>query len=220
MSRNTRFPEPRLVGSLLLALAALAPGMAFAQSATTDAVLLATPPEAERLVLDVSYFGEVIAHPGMSVGLDYTLKSRAVRIARFTEEARFKRTHWFVGGEAAGYRHRGNHVGLLLGGRAGIRRQSARFFLFEAMLGASYFHKRLDGTTYEVNDAGEFEEVRFKGRPKFSPSIAFGVGQRMPWFLDGALGWHVRPGVFFEIPFNTTVLPHPFVQVGINYRLR
>ena len=38
--------------------------------------------------------------------------------------------------------------------------------------------------------------------------------------VDGALGWHVRPGVFFEIPFNTTALPHPYVQVGLNYRLR
>lgn len=193
---------------------------AMAQKIARDDVLLAIPPAPDQLVLDVSYFGEVIAHPGMSAAIDYTLSSKAIRLAKFTDRARFKQTSWFVGGELGGYRHRGNHVGLLLGARAGVRRQTARSFLFEAMLGASYFHKRLDGVVYVVDDDGTFSETRIKGRPKFAPSIAFGIGQRLPWFLDGALGWHVRPGVFFEIPFNTTALPHPYVQVGLNYRLR
>ena len=189
-------------------------------AALTPPAATTPAPAAPRLTAEASYYGETLTHAGLSVALDWTLRHRAVRMWEPREQARFKRTVWALGAELAAYRHRGNHLGVLAGGRVSARRVLASGWGGEVVLGAGYMHKRLDGVVYEVSEAGELVQTRRKGRPKFAATLAAGAGRRVERWLDGALSWHIRPGVFLEVPHNTVVLPHPFLQVGLRYEVR
>ena len=176
------------------------------------------PPSAARFV-EVSYFGETVTHAGLSASFDHVLRRDSVRMTRF-EAPRFKQTYRFVGVTGAIYHHGGNHTGMLVGPRIGLRRVMPRGITGELIATAGYMHKRLSGVVFTVDDDGGFQEQRvFKARPKFFTAISTGVGFKPTTILGGRWGVHARPGLFIEYPHNSTFLIHPTLELGVNMEL-
>lgn len=160
----------------------------------------------ERAAIKVDYFGELVMHPGLSVGLDYTLaQSKVVTL------------HWDT--DLGGFWHRWNNSSAFLKTSIGARVAMGSAFV-DANLGAGYMHSWAAGSIYQRAEDGSVEKANNEGHPHFMPTFSFLLG----W--DGSrkynLPWSVHLGVeiYLQYPYNHIFLPHVAAKVGFTYKLK
>ena len=170
--------------------------------------LAATDPAPRAaLPLTIAYFGETVTHPGLLVGTEHKAWETGWHRA-------------FLAAHMGGYRHPGNHTGLFLDGALGYRLTLPVGLSVEAMAGLGYLHTLLDGRVFAPGPNGGVEAVTDLGRPAWMPSATLGMG------LDaGGLGLRdtrvfTRLQLFGQYPFNTYVLPHVALQVGLTWNVQ
>jgi len=150
--------------------------------------LLATASAAQSVAL----MGEFLTHPGVVVGLEHPVSDHAVLA-------------WNIGT----YVHVRNTVGAFTDLELGARHEFPSRFVLEGFAGVGYLHTFVQGPVYEVED-GAVDHVTDPGRPSFMPTLRFGVA---------AAREKVTPFVnvqgFGQYPFNTQLLPHVALVVGV-----
>ncbi|MEM8892216.1 MAG: hypothetical protein AAGD28_29825, partial [Bacteroidota bacterium] len=177
--------------------------------------------------IEVSYFGEMMWHPGAQIGVNFPYTERSV--AREKESK--KRGTYFVerkrqfifGGNIAAYVQPDNHFGLLSNAEFGYRSLKTKSFkpekikFWEVDLGLGFYHYDLAGRTFISSESG-FEEIKGNGNA-FMPSLSFSTGRslkisslRLLWFNKLTAAW--------EIPFNIGSQYHFIFQSGFAIPLR
>ena len=160
----------------------------------------------DKVALKLDYFGELVLHPGLSIGIDYTLaKKNWVTI------------HW--DSDLGGYWHRWNNTALFLKSSIGARLPIKSFFV-DLNLGAGYMHAFAAGTMYQISSEGGLEMAANWGHPHFISTSSFLIG----W--DGTrkmnLPWTFHAGVeaYLQSSFNHIFLPHAAAKVGLTYKFK
>ena len=169
----------------------------------------ATRPKAsfeERIAFKAEYFGELVLHPGLSLGMDYTVaKKNWVTI------------HW--DSDLGGYWHRWNNTSAFLKTSIGTRFPIGSFFA-DINLGAGYMHSWAAGDIYEKGANGSVQRASNWGHPHFisTGSLLFGWDGRkrnkLPWSV------HIGPEVYLQSSFNHIFLPHAALKVGFTYKFK
>ncbi|MCB9320488.1 MAG: hypothetical protein H6570_14500 [Lewinellaceae bacterium] len=158
-------------------------------------------PFEERLALKLEYFGELVLHPGLSVGLQYTvIKNNWITV------------HWDV--DLGGYWHRWNNKSGFLKTSIGSRFAMGPLFT-DLNIGIGYLHAWADGDIYQQTEAGAVEKTANWGHPHFMPNMSILIGwdgSRRPWTV------HLGPEVYLQSSFNHQFLPHIAVKMGITYK--
>ncbi len=160
----------------------------------------------EKVAFKFNYFGELVLHPGMTVGIDYTLS----KYNRLT-------VHWDV--DLGGYWHRWNNTSLFLKSTIGTRFAAGPVFA-DLNAGIGYMHSFAAGTIYERAADGGVEKASNWGHAHFMPnaSLLFGWdGTR-----NGKQRWtvHLGPEVYLQSSFNHIFLPHLAINAGVTYKFR
>ncbi|MDW3652447.1 MAG: hypothetical protein R8P61_35550 [Bacteroidia bacterium] len=177
--------------------------------------------------VEVSYFGEMMWHPGAQIGVNFPYTERSV--AREKESK--KRGTYFVerkrqfifGGNVAAYVQPNNHFGLLTNAEIGYRSLKTKSFkpekikFWELDLGLGLYHYELAGKTFVSTESG-FEEIKGHGTA-FMPSFSISSGRslrisslRLLWFNKISAAW--------EIPFNIGSQYHFIFQSGFAIPLK
>lgn len=158
-----------------------------------------------KFTVSVSYFGEMIAHPGIKVGLGYSLYSNDWYELNISTNLGF-------------YLHRNNYRGLLLSLETG-NRFTSNFGLFgDFDLGIGYLHTWTDGRTYNRSKDGEIKELRNPGYPHFLLIGSLGPGWNFSKKTALPIQAHFYLSIFGEYPFNGYMLPHAAIQLGLTYK--
>ncbi len=89
----------------------------------------------ERVAVKFDYFGELVLHPGLSLGIDYTLSSK-----------KWVTVHWDT--ELGGYWHRWNNTALFAKTSIGTRFPVSSMFV-DLNMGAGYMHSFPAGKIYQ-----------------------------------------------------------------------
>jgi len=155
----------------------------------------------ERLALKLEYFGELVLHPGLSVGLQCIV----IKNNWFT-------VHWDV--DLGGYWHRWNNKSVFLKTSIGSRFAMGPIFA-DLNIGIGYLHAWADGKIYQQTEAGGVEKVANWGHPHFMPNTSILIGwdgSRRPWTV------HFGPEIYLQSSFNHQFLPHVAVKMGITYK--
>lgn len=176
--------------------------------------------------LEFSYFGEMILHPGLKLGvnLPYTTlsvakeKTNKKRGEYFVERKR----QWIIGGNLATYFQVNNHQGYLLNAEYGYRVLKTKSYkpeklkFWEVDAGLGVYHYELSGQSFELTDTG-FEEINGRGTA-FMPSLSFSWGRslrissfRSLFFFKYTTAW--------EIPFNVGVQQRIIWEAGMSVPL-
>ena len=150
--------------------------------------LLATASAAQSVAL----MGEFLTHPGVVVGLEHPVSDHAVLT-------------WNLGS----YVHVRNTVGVFTDVELGARHAFPSRFVLEGFAGVGYLHTFVQGPVYVV-EADAVEHVTDPGRASFMPTVRFGVAAEREALTPFA---HLQ--VFGQYPFNTQVLPHVALVVGV-----
>ncbi len=157
-----------------------------------------------RFAISIAYFGETLTHPGVSIGGGYTLLSRA----------------WFslhTGPTMGYYLHIRNHHALFGAVNLGLRATTTKGFFGELGGGVGYLHTWLAGAVYELK-GDRFVEVRQSGRPHLMVHGDVGFGWDYLPRRHIPVSWFFKIGCFGEYPYNTFMMPHFFVRIGVAYR--
>ncbi|VXD14319.1 hypothetical protein [Marinoscillum sp. 108] len=160
----------------------------------------------ERTALKVEYFGELVLHPGLSLGLDYTM----VRNSWVT-------LHWDT--DLGGYWHRWNNTSVFLKTSFGSRFAVGPVFA-DINLGVGYMHSWAAGVMYQRTENGGVEKAANLGHPHFMPNASFLLGwdgsrrKALPWTI------HIGPEVYLQYPYNHIFLPHVAAKIGFTYKLK
>ena len=160
----------------------------------------------DKVAFKLDYFGELGLHPGLAVGIDYTLaKKNWVTI------------HWDT--ELGGYWHRWNNTSLFLRTTIGARIPIASMFV-DLNLGAGYMHSFAAGTIYQKSREGGLEKVVNWGHPHFMPNASFLIGWDGTRKMDLPWTFHVGAIVYLQSSFNHIFLPHTVATIGLTYKFK
>jgi hypothetical protein len=150
--------------------------------------LLATASAAQSVAL----MGEFLTHPGIVVGLEHPVSEHVVLA-------------WNLGT----YVHVRNTVGAFTDLELGVRHAFPSRFVLEGFAGVGYLHTFVQGPVYVVDDDA-VEHVTDPGRPSFMPTVRFGVAAERETLTP-----FVHLQAFGQYPFNTQLLPHVALLVGV-----
>lgn len=171
--------------------------------------LLSTVPgygQAEKIAIKFDYFGELVLHPGLSFGIDYTLLKK-----------KWTTLHWDT--ELGGYWHKWNNTALFAKTSLGSRFPIWSMFV-DLSLGVGYMHSFPGGKIYLRTTEGDIEKTTNWGHPHFMPTFSFLIGwdgtrnNDLPWTI------HVGVEAYLQSSFNHIFLPHTAAKVGVTYRLK
>ncbi len=160
----------------------------------------------ERTALKVEYFGELVLHPGLSLGLDYTMARN-----------NWVTLHWDT--HLGGYWHRWNNTSVFLKTSFGSRFAVGPVFA-DINLGVGYMHSWAAGVIYQRTENGSVEKAANLGYPHFMPNASFLLGwdgsrrNDLPWTI------HIGPEVYLQYPYNHIFLPHVAAKIGFTYKFK
>ena len=182
--------------------------------------------QAGSLGISAAYFGENVIHPGLKIGLDYTLTEEVkVRIRRNAKRAQkhgsiTKRKQWIVLGNGAFYNHPNNHSALMLGaeiGRRRIREAKNKHKVRAFTLGVGYLQRIYNIDTYTLDEDGTLEQFK-GGQSQFYTSVAMAFGRDLS-SKDLPIAWHVKPIMFLIAPYSHSITFNAALELGITYQL-
>ena len=150
----------------------------------------------------VSYFGEMITHPGFSVNLEYELHAKGSYQLILAG-----RTGWYV--------HIRNHKAIFLEPGLVNRLTAPSGFFADALLGIGYFLRSPDGIVYGLDDAGNVGAVGSTWHSRLSLGAYLGIGWDFGKKGTIPLSLFIRAGALGEYPYKGYLLPHAVLESGI-----
>ncbi|MDH3844574.1 MAG: hypothetical protein OES69_11600 [Myxococcales bacterium] len=176
--------------------------LASAQASAADQ----THEASTKFAVSAAYYGELITHPGFSLGMEYY----------FFENKWFAA---FVSPQVGWYIHPRNHFALFIEGNIGAR-FTARFGLFGEVLGGlGYFHRwTAGGRVYSRDSDGSISSRFAVGSAKLKVNGRLGFGWDFARNNLLPIAAFVRVGVFGEYPYNNYMLLHGSFEAGVIYR--
>jgi len=158
----------------------------------------------EVLAFKVEYFGELVLHPGLSAGVEYTIaESKKISI------------HWNT--DLGGYSHRWNNNAVFLKTSIGSRFMLGSAFT-DLNLGIGYMHSWADGMVYQRAETGKVEEANNWGHPHFMPNASLLFGWDLGRKTNLPVMIHFGPEVYLQSSFNHIFLPHLAMKFGFTYK--
>jgi hypothetical protein len=170
--------------------------LAFSASAQTDSV------GTKRL--GYSFFGQGGINPGATVSYEKILLSN-------------DHLQLLEGAKAGIYFHYRNNTGFFLMIQSGARFRLFRRLWFEHFVGIGYLQTFLNGgDAYFVNASGQIQKASKIGNPHFMPSYSFGLSYK----ASARTSFHVRPMIYWEIPFGRTSLVQYSFEAGVSFKMK
>ena len=160
----------------------------------------------EKVAVKIDYFGELVLHPGLSLGVDYALTSK-----------KWVTVHWDT--ELGGYWHRWNNTALFFKSSIGTRFPIKSLFI-DLNIGAGYMHSFPAGNIYRRTTDGGVEKGPNRGYSHFMPafSVLFGFDGTRNHDLPFTI--HVGAEAYLQSSFNHIFLPHAAAKIGVTHKFR
>ena len=157
----------------------------------------------------------MVTHGGFRLGIIAPISQKI----RDREEEAFVNKGWVVGGYVTYYKHPRNHKGLMFTGAIGRQRIGENGFQTSLNLETGYMLSSLDGETYEWNGSEIIES-----RNKESSHLVFGLNGGFGWNFDKKtdlpLSFMIQPHLYFQAPYNTTIVPRAALETKLTYNLK
>ena len=157
-----------------------------------------------KQAVHVAYLGEMLTHPGVSVGYEKYLNN----------DSRFQ---VFLRANVGFYHHYRNNNTSMITLESGFRRNFSSGIFLEQSLGIGYFYRKVNGDgQFAVEKDGSIVERNALGR------------SFLPFLANVSIGYHfqtkraqispfIRPNFYWKMPFNETPNMQMAMMAGILY---
>jgi hypothetical protein len=160
----------------------------------------------ERVAVKFDYFGELVLHPGLSLGIDYTLARK-----------NWVTVHWDT--DLGGYWHRWNNSALFAKTSVGTRFPVSSLFV-DLNMGAGYMHSFPAGKIYHRSADGGVEKAPNWGHSHFMPTFSVLLGWDGGRKANLPLSIHIGAEAYLQSAVNHTFIPHAATIVGFTYKFK
>lgn len=160
----------------------------------------------KRVAVKFDYFGELVLHPGLSLGIDYTLSSK-----------KWVTIHWDT--DLGGYWHRWNNTALFAKTSIGTRFPVSSMFV-DLNLGAGYMHSFPAGKIYQRSEDGGVVKTPNWGHSHFMPTFSVLLGWDGSRKANLPFSLHIGAEAYLQSAVNHTFIPHAAAKVGITYKFK
>ena len=160
----------------------------------------------EKVAVKLDYFGELVLHPGLTFGVEYSLLKKE-----------WVNVHWDT--ELGGFWHRWNNTSFIFKSSIGTRLPVWSMFV-DFNLGAGYMHSFPAGKIYRRAADGSVEKASNWGSSHFMPTSSVLVGWDGSRNKELPLTIHIGVEAYLQSAFNHIFLPHAAAKVGITYKFR
>lgn len=164
--------------------------------------------------LRLAYFGETITHYGLRGGMEYNLR----HTEKSKPNGRVATNDLYFGLTLSAYRHPHNHIGLILAPELGWRHTGRRGGIIQAALSPGLFRSIYEGKTWQTDENGGLERVRFAGQWGFMPGASVGFGHRLDQFKAPS-SWYINLHYLRQYPYNQAFLNRMALEIGIINKL-
>ena len=154
--------------------------------------------------LRLSYFGDLITHPGVAVEFSLPFVSGPVGSAWAS-----LKSGWYL--------HQRNHSGFFLGIGLGGGLTSPGGLRWEGDVNTGFFVSKPAGVVYVEDGLGGAVGEAGAARSNFMASASLGISWTPPLVKAWTPSPFLRMGGFGEYPFNGYFYVHPFVEAGLGF---
>lgn len=162
--------------------------------------------EQYKLGLKVAYFGELVLHPGLTVGVEC-----------FKEKNSWINFYWNA--EVGGFWHRWNNTSLFVKTGGSARFQRRKVFA-DFNIGIGYMHSFLAGEIYNWSEQHKVETKKDWGSAHFMPNTSLLLGWKGGKKRARSWAVYLGPEFYLQSNFNHIYLPHLAAKMGVTYKLK
>ena len=149
-----------------------------------------------HLRMSAAYYGELILHPGMTVGADFSF-------------LQFKRFDVHLNVEVGGYHHKWYQNTYFSNYSLGFRFGSQKSFFIDPQLNFAFFLTEPDGDIYTTVYNDEYPHYPVE------PNLKFGLAFLLGWRLnDLPVEIFFGPDIYLESKINYMLVPHFALKLG------
>ncbi|MEM8523487.1 MAG: hypothetical protein AAGG68_02530 [Bacteroidota bacterium] len=161
--------------------------------------------------LSLHYHAFNIFHSGLELGYDAPL----LKLESINKKEQKRWYQLYLGPSLGVYNFRGNHTGITLGSDLGLKTIGHNGFEVEIFGGAHYLRTINANQTFELNNNGDFEEVKAAGQHYYQWRLGIGFGKN---FLPKGHPFSVNVKVgASQTPPQPSPSITPNIWVGTNY---
>lgn len=176
-------------------------------------------PEKRPLPISISYFGNNLFYPGLKVSLEGFPFGKE-RIQRDLEAGRVKVFKFMSLTSIGSFVVPRTQTSLFLNTEAGMRLTFRNGLKMELFTGLGYMRVFNAGKTYKQNESGGFDRVFLAGRNYIVQNLTYGFGWDLFNKKGKPLSFHIRPSLYFLVPYNTLYNVLINVEIGATYFFR
>ncbi len=164
--------------------------------------------------IDMAYLAGSIRHPGVKIGLTYSIKHWEKEKTK--PKSKVKTKQLVLSPQIAWYNHKQNHSALLSSIELGYETgNNNRNFKHTWALGLGMVNQFNKGITYTLDDAGNFQENKRASRTYLTPNLAYDFTHQ----LNQALDIYTRASLGFKLNYNTFFSILHLLELGIKYKM-
>jgi hypothetical protein len=164
--------------------------------------------------IKAAYMGSIV-YPGFKVGIERPYK----HIEKTKKNGKVIQKDRFLSLNLGFYKHQTFHSNVYLLAERIRRRTAPSGFFMETAPGIGVSRTFLDGTTYNVSDAGEVTKKTAAGYTYAMLSLAGSIGYDFSKKSENRpFAMYLKPSVFVMLPYNSFVYARPTLELGIIYK--
>jgi hypothetical protein len=172
----------------------------------------------KQLFIHASGFYDFPQSFGASAGVDFVIHSKQKNITRRSGKTIQRTKDRIINADIGFYRYGFNHTGLMFSPTIGTRYTKQSGYYFETQAGLGLLRTFYDGRVYEVDGNGNVKEKKAFGRLYATTQLAMVFG----WDFSKNHSKHpiaiqLKPILWVQYPYNSFVLPHGSIELGIKY---
>lgn len=167
--------------------------------------------------ISISYYGEMITHPGIKFGLDYRLSQN---VKEKSKKDRYKTIYrGFVLTPTVGFfYHKRYQTAINVVPEIKYTRSSERGGYFETGLGLGYMRTFVPNT-FTVSNNYEVQKT-VAGHNLFASTFFFAFGKNITVKDNIPMGLYIKPQYLLAAPNFPTATSYFLLEIGIKYKLK
>lgn len=167
--------------------------------------------------ISLSYFGEMITHPGLKIGYNHQVHQRIHHKKRKSDNKNnYIQRSYLIGISVGSFIHKRYQSGnfTILEPKYRVERNSGLFY--EIALGGGYM-RTLTPSIYIEN--GELKKINFHNN-YFITSVSASIGKNVSCKRSVPLEWFIKPQFISALPNFPKSVGYFALELGINYNLK
>ena len=168
--------------------------------------------------VSVSYFGEMISHPGIKLGADFVITKWDKTRYKDEEFSKVVNKSLMVSPTLGMFYHRRYQTGLFIMPEAKYKRQNSNGRFFELGLGAGYLRTFIP-KTFEVLENAEVKKTS-AGHNYFSTNYFLSFGKDLSIKSDLPIAYFIKPQFMYAVPNFPKGTGYFALEIGIRYLLK